>query len=435
MDDKKNFPFAIFNYSQNGIFVIDINNKIIFWNKSLENLSGLKQSEVIGKDAVELFPKLQKSYYKEGIKEVFTNGAPIIFSAQIHKYIVPCKLTETSFRTQHTTVIRIQGAVDDENYVAFSIQDVTDEYLQIQKIKEMRDKAIHEVEERKKIEEKLKSTVKQLEENQKLLQTKSQNLKVVNKKLIASQNILKELNDSKDKFFSIIGHDLKNPIQALIGYSEILIESYFDMSDAEKLEFVTSIKKVSKNVNNLLQGLLNWARLQTGRMDYEPAKFHIHGIVDAVLNLMFDSALAKKINLVNTVNEDITLFADNFMIETAIRNLVSNAIKFTHKGGEVKISACESDESVQISVSDTGVGMDDHTLENLFKIDKHISTRGTNEEEGTGLGLILCKEMVEKNNGKISVESEKGVGTTFKLLFRKKIISQFNLVENRKQVI
>ncbi len=432
MSDSKKCSFSVLDFTQNGIFVIDKNYKIIFWNKYLENLAGIGRNDAIGKDVLILFPKLQKNYYREGISKVFENGTPIIFSAQIHKYIVPCKLGSDNFRTQHTTLFRVLNSEDDDHIVVFSIQDVTDEFLQIKKAKELRDQAIHEVEERKKVEERLKETVKELERNQILLETKSQNLREANRKLLESQSILKELNDNKDKFFSIIGHDLKNPIQALLGYSDILIDSFFELSDTEKLEFVTSIKKVSKNINNLLQNLLDWSRLQTGRMNFDPGMFHINNVVDSVVNLLLDNALAKRIRIINSVPTDLSIYADNFMIETVLRNLVSNAIKFTPKGGQIKMSAFNSQNTVEISVEDNGVGMDESTLHNLFKLDKSVSTRGTNDEEGTGLGLILCKELVEKNKGEIKVESQKGIGTNFRLIFRRKPTSKLILVENNR---
>ncbi|MCX7874842.1 MAG: tetratricopeptide repeat-containing sensor histidine kinase [Melioribacteraceae bacterium] len=224
---------------------------------------------------------------------------------------------------------------------------------------------------------------------------------------------LKELNATKDKFFSIIAHDLKNPITSQFGLTSILIEEFHKMTDAEKLEIIKSIDTASKQTYKLLENLLYWARTQTGKLEFNPKKFDINDIIIDTISLLNESAKSKKIKIEYEEKPQNEVFADEEMIKTVLRNLLSNAVKFTNDFGVIKISLNEKSNNQIISISDDGIGIEQNILDKLFKVDSIFSGRGTRGETGTGLGLILCKEFVERNKGKIWVESLIGKGTTF----------------------
>lgn len=228
---------------------------------------------------------------------------------------------------------------------------------------------------------------------------------------------LKELNASKDKFFSIIAHDMKSPFTGLLGYTELLKNEAHLLDKNRIIEYSENLYKNLKNTYNLLENLLNWALLQTGRMTFKPDKVDLFLLTQGILELLKTNSVSKNITIKNLVPINTIIKVDKNMLRTILYNLVSNGIKFTNRGGEVVISSGNNNGLLEISVSDNGIGIPDKFLSVLFKLDSNLSTKGTENERGTGLGLILCKEMVEKHNGKISVESKVGIGTEFKMLF------------------
>lgn len=232
--------------------------------------------------------------------------------------------------------------------------------------------------------------------------------------IIESKNVeLMGLNATKDKFFSIIGHDLKNPFQSIIGFSELLEEQIKEKDYNGIEEYAAIIKNSSQRAMALLGNLLEWSSSQTGRMKFSPENFDIVPLIDEIVVFLEDSAHKKAIAISKGVPENASVFADKAMIGTILRNLVSNAIKFTHPEGHITISINQTQKDLTISVIDNGVGIKEEDRENLFRIDKNHSTKGTRAEMGTGLGLLLCKEFIEKHNGIIVVESEVGKGSIF----------------------
>ncbi|MCX6175731.1 MAG: ATP-binding protein [Ignavibacteriales bacterium] len=224
---------------------------------------------------------------------------------------------------------------------------------------------------------------------------------------------LKQLNQTKDKFFSIIAHDLKNPFITILGFSDLLLSDYSDLSDEERLFYIQEMKKSAEMSHHLLQNLLHWSRSQTGRIEFNPQKIELKKIVDDNLVFLSKTAEKKQIQLFHEIASDLFVTADEDMLNTVMRNLLTNAIKFSHKGGSINVHAIRQGTSVQIGVQDTGVGMDQNTIDNLFRLDLTRSKTGTENESGSGLGLILCKEFVERNNGKIWIESIPGKGSKF----------------------
>ncbi|HOV10486.1 MAG TPA: PAS domain S-box protein, partial [Bacteroidales bacterium] len=238
-------------------------------------------------------------------------------------------------------------------------------------------------------------------------------------KLLKEQNEeLHELVATKDRFFSIIAHDLKDPHNAILGFSEILSGSYDILSDQDRKNYIGNILRSSQNLSRLLRNLLEWANSQTGRMIYKPEIIDISAVVQETIDLLVYQAKIKQIRLIPDLCSSSEVFADSNMVRTILRNLVSNAIKYTHRNGFVKINTTTMADKnnkidyLEIAVTDNGVGIKKENLNNLFKLDHKVKTPGTEEEMGSGLGLILCYELVRKNHGYLNITSEENVGTT-----------------------
>nr|WP_321411501.1 PAS domain-containing sensor histidine kinase [uncultured Carboxylicivirga sp.] len=229
-----------------------------------------------------------------------------------------------------------------------------------------------------------------------------------------SEKELKELNSTKDKLFSIISHDLRGPFSSIIGLSELLIENLNDTTFTDFEKYLRVINNSANNTLILLDNLLNWAKSQTGTLNFNPEKMILSEVVTEVINLYKPIARAKKIALNYFNLEEIDVFADKNILETVLRNLISNAIKFTDYEGDIWIYASRKDNWVEITVSDNGVGITKEKQKELFKLSTDSSTNGTKNKEGSGLGLILCKDFIEIQKGKLWVESREGKGSAFK---------------------
>lgn len=234
-----------------------------------------------------------------------------------------------------------------------------------------------------------------------------------NRKIEQSETELRNLNAAKNKFFSIIAHDLKNPFHTVLGYSQLLSSNYDTFTEVERRNFANAINQSTGNIFRLLQNLLEWARSQTGRIVFLPREIDFSYTLKNALSVMRPLADQKHISIELNYNEPLILFADPQMIETVLRNLINNAIKFTPEHGKIIISVSQTGEQVEVRISDTGIGISEEETQALFKIDSTIKRKGTNNEDGSGLGLILCKEFIQKHNGSIGVESELGKGSTF----------------------
>lgn len=222
-------------------------------------------------------------------------------------------------------------------------------------------------------------------------------------------------NSAKDKFFSIIAHDLKSPFTGLIGYSEILSEEFDSMEHDEKIRTIGFLKTLIERVYTLIENLLDWSRIQTNRIELFPTNIDLSSEISGILTLLKANSEKKKITIINQIINPVFVFVDNYSFRSIIQNLVSNAVKFTNPKGAIIISAEEKSDFVEIRIKDNGIGIGHEFLQKIFKIETRHSTTGTANESGTGLGLLLCKELVEKNGGNISVESTVGIGTTIHL--------------------
>lgn len=238
-------------------------------------------------------------------------------------------------------------------------------------------------------------------------------LQAANEKIIQQNKELQELNATKDKFFSIISHDLKGPLNSLTSFSGLLI-NYFDSLSKEEIQTLAKdLDKSLKNLFALLENLLEWSRSQTGAIEFKPEAFNLSELMQENIDLLTAQAGTKEITLHYPNAQPVTVMAHKNSVTTVIRNLISNAIKFTPKGGTITLSATKNNEEALISIADTGVGMSKEVIDKIFRIDAKHSTKGTADEKGTGLGLVLCKDFVEKNKGSIGVQSEEGKGSTF----------------------
>ena len=256
-------------------------------------------------------------------------------------------------------------------------------------------------------------------QNGEMLFVLSQVLDITERKLAElvlkeNKNLLLQLNSDKDLFISILSHDLKSPLNNLLGLSEVLTEDIRKL-DLDEIEGIANnINKSARNANNLLEDILMWARAQQGNIPFKPQNLSFIDICKNILEIFNPCANAKNITINYSATSHINVFADSDMLKTVLRNLVSNAIKFTNSGGAINIIAKENVENIIISVSDNGIGIKPDNLSKLFDISEVLTTTGTAKETGTGLGLLLCKEFVEKHGGKIWVESEYGKGSEFK---------------------
>ena len=251
----------------------------------------------------------------------------------------------------------------------------------------------------------------QLEEQNRLLQNMNATLEQQVRERTAA---LEQANASKDKFFSIIAHDLRAPFTGLLGLTDLFLAHLEDFTLADIKESLHALQNTTKTVHALLENLLTWARLQRGGIEYFPEDLWLRGLVERNLALFMVTAAQKQITLRNLTPADASVYADRNMMNTVLQNLISNALKFTSAGGAIEVSARPQEAFVEVAVTDTGVGISAADLPKLFRIEVKYTNVGTAGEKGTGLGLILCKELVAHNRGQIGVASALGQGTTFR---------------------
>ncbi len=239
-----------------------------------------------------------------------------------------------------------------------------------------------------------------------------ENLVLKRTKQIEEQNIrLAELNATKDHFFGIIAHNLRGPVGNWASSLGLLIDTYDRLSDASKLELIRSLKSSTDKTFHLLENLLIWSRIQRGLISFNPQKVLFKELIDETIEILKPSANCKNISITNNSNEALTVYCDTYMMNNVLRNLLSNAIKFSPENGSITISTKKNHEFVELCVSDTGNGIDPNMINRLFKIEQNILSKGTKGETGSGLGLILCKEFIDRHKGVIIIQSKLGIGT------------------------
>lgn len=371
-----------------GICIIDRNLKVQFWNEYMEEYTGYSRDEMLNNFLFDVFPKFNESIYRERIDNIFNGWPPVILSSRLHEPFFNSRIPSKSIRYQEITITPQSGKSDEIDQAVFTITDVTDLTIKLEEQKSLYINAQNEIKIRTEVQEKLS----------------------------VSENRLRELNSTKDKFFSIIAHDLMSPFNSILGLCEVLSENIAQQDFESIKDYNDSIIASTKRAFALLVNLLDWAKLQTGHIAFEPIKVGFSKIVSENIDLCKSQAENKKLKIVSEVEPNLFVYIDYNMINTVVRNLLSNAIKYTDENGKITLKANSDSEGLCFSIMDTGVGIKNENLEKMFRLDFQISTPGTASETGSGLGLILCKEFIEKHNGKIWVESEFGKGSTFKFV-------------------
>jgi PAS domain S-box-containing protein len=336
---------------------IDKNYRYVFVNTAFNKYFGKETEEVIGKTVNELWNSDDFTQKIQPAMEKSLQGKPVFL---LFEGIIPTgenKILEWNFYPHRNAEGRIDGLI---------------------------------------------STAKDVTEHKKAEQA-----------LLESEARFKELNATKDKLFSIIGHDLKGPLNNILGFSELIDQNFESFSEQEIKQYVKLIYKSSLTVTDLLENLLTWSRAQRNIFTVSPHNVAVYFTVERCFGQLIQNALHKEIRLKNNVLPDTVVYADEEMISTIIRNLISNAIKFTNRGGTISVIAQSSPEHVAIGIKDTGVGIASDKIAQLFQPNENQSSPGTEGEKGTGLGLLICKDFAEKNNGKIWAESSPEQGTTF----------------------
>jgi len=346
--------------STDAIVSIDAEGRILFFNESAERIFGYSADEIHLQTIDLLIP--------ERFGRLFLTG--------ISRYI------ETGISTILGKIFEFRGRRKDGEH--FPLELSLSEIIVGGKVNFIG--IVRDISDRKRIEEKLKQSTQELRES----------------------------NQTKDKFFSNIAHDLKSPFNAILGLTNVLIHDYRQLNETQVEDLLNTIKASSQRAFELLENLLSWANSQTGVIEYKPGPVNLHDLVNETIVFLTIPAAAKGISIRSTLTENCKSYGDHHMILTVLRNLVLNAVKFTPYGGEVIVSAEHGREACYVSVKDTGVGIAKSDMEKIFRIDSKHSTRGTADEKGTGLGLILCREFIEKHKGTIWVESEEGKGSTFR---------------------
>ncbi len=365
---------TIIDVIPDSIYVKDINSRKLIANKTnfQVHLNYKSEDEVIGKTDFDLFPPDTAKQFFDDDQKVLKYGESIVNREE--------KLTMPNGKTiwQLTTKLPLY----DKNGIITGLVGVG-----------------RNITERKKAEAEIQLKNKELE----------------------------EINATKDKLFSIIAHDLRSPFNAFLGLTQMLYENISDFSDLELQMFIKKINESASRLFTLLENLLQWSLMQRGVMEFNPVNVMIYEIVKENIDILSETALQKNIEIINIVPGNVFVIADLQMLNTVIRNLLSNAIKFTPRDGKIEIGIiCEKEiNSAQISIyiKDNGIGMSKDILDNLFLPDKTVSRSGTEDEPSTGLGLVLCKEFIEKHNGKIWVESRQNKGSTFFVELQSKIVS------------
>ncbi|HSP88298.1 MAG TPA: PAS domain-containing sensor histidine kinase [Ignavibacteriaceae bacterium] len=353
----------LFDFSPIPYFTLDQNGMIKEVNLSASKLLRIDRNKLIGRSFSAYVPLNEKDIFSSFIKTVFN-------STEKHS----CELKIIN-KEKHLFHLRLEGLMLDATLEP-------DPKCQV---------ALIDLTEYKKIEDSLKET----------------------------NEALKILNSTKDKFFSIIAHDLRRPFESLLGYSELLAKEIKSLSQEEIVLFSKGLNDNLKSLYGLLENLLNWSLMQRNVLEYKPENLNLYDLVNKIIGISNQSAMEKIISLSNNVDTRIFVYADVNMLRSVIQNLIINAIKFTQTGGQIIVSSNEIGGFVEVSVQDNGIGISSEKSSELFNFHAPFTTDGTAGEKGTGLGLPLCREFVERNEGKIWLDSELGKGSKFTFTLRK----------------
>lgn len=395
------------------VITLNLEKQITFVSPSVFKTFGFTISEYKSKSLSNLFTEHSCQKIEKALEELLEerNGKNRFIEVEHYK----------ADGSKIWVSLNISLLYDEDNEVQGfigTIRDIHSRKIAEQQLQEINKKLENIIKERTK---ELNDTLQLLEESNyelkmlnEYLSNESKKLVELNEKLMDSEQQLRYANETKDMFFSIIAHDLRNPFVTLINNAELLDRFYEKMSDSERKKAIHNLKNASKNTYHLLDNLLVWSSSQMGTIEFTPYEFNLKKLLLEVKLISQPQATAKNIEVDIEVPDDIMVFADENMLGAVYRNLVTNAIKFTHRGGHVLLGCKPAKKSeICLFVKDTGIGIDEDNLPKLFSLDKKISRPGTEGELSTGLGLIVCKEFINKHGGEIWAESEIGKGTTF----------------------
>lgn len=374
---------SIFESFHDVYYRTNLTGEILLVSPSVFERAGYNPEELIGSNVINFYRKIKD-----------------------HKELLRMLKEYDEINNFETEFMKADGSICSVALYAHYVKDDDGNKIGIEGV-------LRDITEQKNNEESIKRYIQELYETKDTMEQNAFELVKLNLQLEDSENKLQELNANKDKFFSIISHDLRNPFSSMLGYAEMLYVEFEEMSKGELKEGIEIILKSAKSAYELLTGLLEWSRVQSGRIEFKPENFSVNNLIDELIALNNLITTKKKITVTNKIYNNINVFADKQMISTTIRNLLGNALKFTPRNGSISITAEIINDAAIICIEDSGVGIKPNDLEKLFRIDVHYTTNGTSNEKGTGLGLILCKDLIEKNNGKIWVESEFGKGSKF----------------------
>ncbi len=420
--NERNQLKTLINNLPDYVFIKDNKSRFVAINDStIRYMGGKNEKEFINKSDFNFYTKEIASKYFSQEQEIIKTGVPLI-NEESNRHT---NGTEKFYSTTKCPIINHKGEIIGLIGVVRDITTQKMTQLEIEKNNEEVKKYNNILSETNVL---LEERQQQIEEQAEELRSHSENLKSTNDLLLEKQNTilfqseqLKEtnqklsiLNATKDKFFAIIAHDLRNPFNVVSGFSDILLRNFEKLTPEKIRKFHEMIYMASNSGNNLLENLLQWSRTQTGHISYVPSKFNLFMLVAETIKLMKGDAERKNIYIQQLIDPDINVFVDENMIKTILRNLISNAIKFTNEKGTIKFMSRIVNEQAEVIVSDNGVGIPEEDIKRLFRIDITHSTRGTANESGTGLGLLLCKEFVQKHGGRIWVESQVEKGSEFK---------------------
>lgn len=432
ISDYNMFLHVLLNTIPMPIFYENIEGKIIGCNKVFqEQILTLPKKEFLGKTVDSFKQIFNESFIENHIRanqEIIEKNYVKTYDVMLNlldgssKYFAVYKSGYKDFNGNLAGIINILIDITDRKKSEEALLNIN---MELEKKIEERTKDLQlaleeyrfEVEEHRRVQEILEQANFELKILNDTLAEESQKLLVLNEKLANSERELREANSAKDKFFTIIAHDLKNPLQSILTESEIL-ERFIDTFEKDKIrEYVHHIFKTSNLLKNLLENLLTWAKTQTGRISFRPEWVNIDLVLSDVIRQLEQSCQNKEIVIVYEPRAEVMSYIDRNLVTIVVRNLLSNAIKFSRRGSKVYLSAEEINKgnipSIKVTVRDEGIGIEKEKLDKIFKIEYSSTTPGTEKEQGTGLGLIICKELIELHKGKIWVESQVNKGSTF----------------------
>lgn len=375
------------------IFIKDRESRFIVANKKLARIMGNRTpEELVGKTDFIYYPSRLANKFYQDEQQLMLTGTPIINQIEpgLDEEGKPAwiSVTKVPLKNSKGEIVGLVGIGRDITQQKLSEEKLIAQAHHLQEVNVL-------------LEERQEEVRQQAEE----LQAQADHLTQVNKEL-------EKLNATKDKLFSLIAHDLKNPFHAISGFATMLSRNFSQMKEREKLEIIDLMNLSAETAYNLLENLLQWARAQTNRIRFEPERINLEEVTLETFEFLSTTAHKKRIELL-TENLDLHVIADRNMLSTILRNLISNAIKFTPEKGKVTVSASEKDGKIEVSVTDNGIGMTEQVKNKLFQLEELHTSPGTSGETGTGLGLIVCKEFVERQGGTIRVESEPMKGSRF----------------------